>query len=176
MAAWVAATSCEAACARAGASASVTTTHNVSGVRIEGVKQPGQASRHRISAPLAQFGAMTETRHITGTTDHTPIKTPFGFESTAAEVIAGIDLSGKRTIVTGGSSGIGVETARALASAGAEVTLAVRDTDAGQRTAAGITESTHTDSVHVDRLDLADPASVAAFVAAWEGPLHTLVN
>ena len=49
------------------------------------------------------------------------ITTPFSRESTAAEVIDGIDLSGKRTIVTGGASGIGVETARALASAGAEV-------------------------------------------------------
>jgi len=59
------------------------------------------------------------------------IQTCFGFASTAAEVIDGIDLSGKRAIVTGGSSGIGIETARALAGAGAEVTLAVRDTDAG---------------------------------------------
>ena len=42
------------------------------------------------------------------------ITTPFGFQSTAAEVIKDIDLSGKRAIVTGGSSGIGVETARAL--------------------------------------------------------------
>ena len=55
------------------------------------------------------------------------IVTPFGVQSTAAEVIAGIDLTGKRAIVTGGSSGIGAETARALASANAEVTLAVRD-------------------------------------------------
>jgi NAD(P)-dependent dehydrogenase (short-subunit alcohol dehydrogenase family) len=113
---------------------------------------------------------------MTDTTTHTPIKTPFGFESTAAEVIAGIDLSGQRTIVTGGSSGIGVETARALASASADVTLAVRDTDAGRRTAADLTESTGNDAVHVGRLDLADPASVAAFVAAWDGPLDILVN
>ena len=55
------------------------------------------------------------------------IRTPFGFESTAAEVVEGIDLTGKRAIVTGGASGIGVETARALAGAGAAVTLAVRD-------------------------------------------------
>jgi NAD(P)-dependent dehydrogenase (short-subunit alcohol dehydrogenase family) len=115
-----------------------------------------------------------ETHHMTDT--HTPIKTPFGFESTAAEVIAGIDLSGRHTIVTGGSSGIGVETARALASAGADVTLAVRDTDAGQRTAADLIASTGNEAVHVGRLDLADPASVAAFVAAWEAPLHILVN
>ena len=60
--------------------------------------------------------------------------TSFGFDSTAAEVVNGIKLSGKRAVVTGASSGIGIETARALASAGADVTLAVRDTDPGQRT------------------------------------------
>jgi NAD(P)-dependent dehydrogenase (short-subunit alcohol dehydrogenase family) len=133
-------------------------------------------SRYGISAPVAQFGQATETQEMTYTTAHTPITTPFGFESTAAEVIAGTDLSGKRAIVTGGSSGIGVETARALASAGADVTLAVRDPDAGRRTAADITGSTGSAAVHVGRLDLADPASVAAFVTAWEGPLDILVN
>ncbi len=106
----------------------------------------------------------------------TLITTPFGFESTAADVIAGIDLTGKRAIVTGGSSGIGVETARALAGAGADVTLAVRDVAAGERTAADITATTGNASVHVGRLDLADPASIAAFVAGWDGPLHLLVN
>jgi NAD(P)-dependent dehydrogenase (short-subunit alcohol dehydrogenase family) len=104
------------------------------------------------------------------------IETPFGFESTAAEVIDGIDLSGKRAIVTGASSGIGVETARALAGAGAEVTLAVRDTDAGERTATAITTTTGNPTVHVGRLDLADQASVAPFVADWSGPLHLLIN
>jgi NADPH-dependent 2,4-dienoyl-CoA reductase/sulfur reductase-like enzyme len=59
--------------------------------------------------------------------------TPFGFQSTAAQVLEGVDLSGQRAIVTGASSGIGVETARALACAGAEVTLAVRDVEAGPR-------------------------------------------
>ena len=48
------------------------------------------------------------------------ITTPFNAESTAAEVLAGVNLSGRRAIVTGGSSGIGVETARALAAAGAD--------------------------------------------------------
>jgi NAD(P)-dependent dehydrogenase (short-subunit alcohol dehydrogenase family) len=105
----------------------------------------------------------------------TLIQTPFGFDSTAAEVTDGIDLSGKRAIVTGGSSGIGIETARALSGAGAEVTLAVRDTDTGDRTAADITATT-TNAVHVDRLDLADRASVATFVASWSGPLHLLIN
>ncbi|WP_445182416.1 SDR family NAD(P)-dependent oxidoreductase [Pseudonocardia sp. Cha107L01] len=71
------------------------------------------------------------------------IKTPFGFASTAAEVAAGVDLTGRRAVVTGGASGIGVETARALAGAGAEVTLAVRDAAAGERTVKDITATTH---------------------------------
>jgi NAD(P)-dependent dehydrogenase (short-subunit alcohol dehydrogenase family) len=104
------------------------------------------------------------------------IATPFGFDSTAARVIEGIDLSGKRAIVTGGSSGIGVETARALAGAGAEVTLAVRDTDAGASTAAGIKATTGNTDIQVGRLDLADRVSVDAFVASWRGPLHLLIN
>jgi NAD(P)-dependent dehydrogenase (short-subunit alcohol dehydrogenase family) len=106
----------------------------------------------------------------------TRIQTPFGFDSTAAEVIEGIDLSGKRAIVTGGSSGIGVATARALASAGADVTLAVRDIDAGERTAADIVTDPGNAAVHVGRLELADQASVAAFAASWQGPLHLLIN
>jgi len=61
------------------------------------------------------------------------ITTPFGFASTAAEVVAGVDLSGKRCIVTGGASGIGIETARALAASGAAVTLAVRRLEAAER-------------------------------------------
>jgi NAD(P)-dependent dehydrogenase (short-subunit alcohol dehydrogenase family) len=101
----------------------------------------------------------------------TLVQTPFGFESTAAQVAEGIDLTGRRAIVTGGASGIGVETARALAGTGAEVTIAARDTEAGARTAADIDGD-----VRVAPLDLADPASVAAFVDAWDGPLHVLVN
>ncbi|KQY04517.1 oxidoreductase [Mycobacterium sp. Root135] len=101
----------------------------------------------------------------------TPLRTPFGFDSTAAEVIAGVDLTGRRAIVTGGASGIGVETARALATAGAEVTLAVRDVAAGHRVAADIGGT-----VDVAALDLSDLDSVKALVAAWSGPLHILVN
>ncbi|WP_116210413.1 SDR family NAD(P)-dependent oxidoreductase [Streptomyces olivoreticuli] len=104
------------------------------------------------------------------------IRTPFGFASTAGEVAAGIDLTGRRAVVTGASSGIGVETARALAGTGAEVTLAVRDTAAGERAAKDITGSTGNRALRVTRLDLADPASVAQFTAAWRGPLHILVN
>jgi NAD(P)-dependent dehydrogenase (short-subunit alcohol dehydrogenase family) len=103
------------------------------------------------------------------------ITTPFTEESSAAEVVLGIDLAGKRAVVTGASSGIGVETARALAGAGAEVVLAVRDTEAGERTADDICATTSR-PVEVMPLDLADRASVAAFVDGWEGPLDILVN
>ena len=106
----------------------------------------------------------------------TLITTPFGFESTAADVIDGIDLTDKRAIVTGSSSGIGIETARALAAAGAEVTLAVRNTEAGTKTAADITATTGNSAVHVAELDLADPRSVATFVDSWNGPLDLLIN
>jgi NAD(P)-dependent dehydrogenase (short-subunit alcohol dehydrogenase family) len=104
------------------------------------------------------------------------VTTPFGFESTAAEVVAGVDLSGKRAIVTGASSGIGVETARALADAGAAVTVAVRNTEAGERVAAEIRDGTGNSAVAVGALELSDLSSVGAFVAAWSGPLDILVN
>src|SRR5215469_8793542 len=96
------------------------------------------------------------------------VTTPFGATSTADDVIAG-DLSGKSAVVTGGSSGIGQETARALASAGAEVTLAVRNPEAGRAAAAAIVESTGSKRVHVAPLELSDRRSVRAFVAAWRG-------
>jgi NAD(P)-dependent dehydrogenase (short-subunit alcohol dehydrogenase family) len=108
-------------------------------------------------------------------TDST-IETGFGFSSTAAEVAEGIDLTGRRAIVTGGSSGLGIETARTLASAGAEVTLAVRDTDAGRRAAADITASTGSSDLRVAPLDLSDRLSIARFISEWDGPLHILVN
>ncbi|MEW9530053.1 SDR family NAD(P)-dependent oxidoreductase [Microbispora sp. NPDC049125] len=103
-------------------------------------------------------------------------QTPFGFASTADDVLTGVDLSGSRALVTGASSGVGIETARALAAAGAAVVLGVRDVEAGRRTAARISESTGNQDVSVGRLDLADLGSVHAFACAWEGPLHMLVN
>jgi NAD(P)-dependent dehydrogenase (short-subunit alcohol dehydrogenase family) len=106
----------------------------------------------------------------------TPIQTPFDAQSTAAQVIAGVDLSGRSAVVTGAASGIGVETVRALAGAGADVVLAVRDLAAGRRTAAEILARDADARVSVAHLDLADQASVAEFVAPWEGPLHILVN
>lgn len=104
------------------------------------------------------------------------ITTPFGASSTAAEVITGVDLTGKRAVVTGASSGIGRETARALAAAGAEVTLAVRNLDTGRQVAKEIASTTGNAGVQVAPLELADRRSVRAFVTTWQGPLHILVN
>lgn len=100
----------------------------------------------------------------------------FGAESTALDVVAGLDLSDKNVIVTGASSGIGVETARALASAGARVTLAVRDTAAGQRTAEDIRSTTRSGDVRVSELDLADLESVRSFAGSRDEPVHILIN
>ena len=99
----------------------------------------------------------------------TLITTRFDATTTADEVVEGVDLSGTRAVVTGGASGIGVETARSLARAGAAVTLAVRDTAAGDRVAADITATTGNPDVHVAYVDLVDLASVRAFAAAWPG-------
>ena len=104
------------------------------------------------------------------------ITTRFTAQSTAADVVNGRDLHRLRAVVTGASSGIGVETARALASAGAEVTLAVRNVNAGSDVAEAVKPATGTGTVHVRRLDLTDQRSVAAFVDQWDGALHLLVN
>ena len=103
--------------------------------------------------------------------------TPFGFTTTAAEVLADVDLSGKRAVITGATSGIGVETARALAAAGADVVLAVRRVDAGNQTAARIAEATGNPAVTAAQLDVADLSSVRDFVSAFDGrPVHMLIN
>jgi NAD(P)-dependent dehydrogenase (short-subunit alcohol dehydrogenase family) len=104
------------------------------------------------------------------------IITPFGFASTAAEVVAGVDLAGKRCIVTGGAAGIGVETARALAASGAAVTLAVRRPEAAEDVAVALRGATRNAAIDVRFLDLADLRSVRRFVDDWRGPLHILVN
>jgi NAD(P)-dependent dehydrogenase (short-subunit alcohol dehydrogenase family) len=104
------------------------------------------------------------------------ITTPFDAKSTAMEVVEGTDLTGKQAIVTGATSGIGRETARALASVGATVTLAVRDADAGQRVADDIRATTRNKEVFVARLDLADWLTIDDFVTTWHRPLHILID
>src|SRR3954452_8961595 len=103
-------------------------------------------------------------------------RTPFDATTTAADVLAGVDLHGRRAIVTGGASGIGLETARALAGAGAEVTLALRDQAAGRRAARDIVDTTGNPWLRVLPLDLTEPRSIRMFLDIWSGPLHMLVN
>ena len=80
----------------------------------------------------------------------------FGATSTTDDVLAGIDLAGKRVLVTGVSAGLGVETARALAAHGAEIIGTVRDVKKGQRATAGIS------GITLLQMDLASLASVRA--------------
>ncbi|HEY1701754.1 MAG TPA: SDR family NAD(P)-dependent oxidoreductase [Trebonia sp.] len=101
--------------------------------------------------------------------------TSFGWETTADDAIAGIDLHGIRAIVTGGTSGIGAETGRVLAAAGEQVTLTGRNLDAGRAVAARIAARHPGAVIGVAALELSDPASVRAFAQAWEGPLHLLI-
>ncbi|WP_427146953.1 SDR family NAD(P)-dependent oxidoreductase [Rhizobium leguminosarum] len=79
-------------------------------------------------------------------------------------------------VVTGGASGIGIETTAALAAAGATVVIAARRPEAAEDVAEGLRDKTGNPSIHVQQLDLADLKSVERFVGDWEGPLHALVN
>jgi NAD(P)-dependent dehydrogenase (short-subunit alcohol dehydrogenase family) len=99
----------------------------------------------------------------------TLVTTPFPARATAAEVLSGVDLTGRRMIVTGGASGLGTETVRALAGAGARITIATRN----PAIATPIVEEFP--SVDVAALDLADLASVRAFCAGWDGPVDAVV-
>jgi NAD(P)-dependent dehydrogenase (short-subunit alcohol dehydrogenase family) len=92
------------------------------------------------------------------------------------EIIEGIDLTGKKVVVTGGAAGIGIETARALAQAGASITLAVRRPEVAKPVADELRHASGNPNVYVKPLDLCDLRSVSGFVAAWEGPLHILIN
>ncbi|MPY10346.1 SDR family NAD(P)-dependent oxidoreductase [Arthrobacter bussei] len=104
------------------------------------------------------------------------ITTPFGSSSTASDVTRSIDFTGRRVVITGGASGIGIETARAFARIGAEVTLAVRNLEAAAPVAEELRASTGNQNIFLGRVDLADHASVKEFADAWTGPLHVLVN
>ncbi|WEK05267.1 MAG: SDR family NAD(P)-dependent oxidoreductase [Candidatus Devosia phytovorans] len=91
------------------------------------------------------------------TTAQSPIHSGFGMRSTASEVLAGIDLSGKLAVVTGGYSGIGIEATRALAGAGADVIVPARRAQAAGLALGGIA------GVRVAEMDLADLESVRRF-------------
>jgi NAD(P)-dependent dehydrogenase (short-subunit alcohol dehydrogenase family) len=91
------------------------------------------------------------------TTPQHKIGSGFGATSTAAEVLAGVDLTGKLALVTGGYSGIGLETTRVLAAAGAHVVVPARRRATAEEALTGIA------GVEVDELDLADLDSVRAF-------------
>jgi Dehydrogenases with different specificities (related to short-chain alcohol dehydrogenases) len=96
---------------------------------------------------------------------------------TADDILAGHDLSGRRAIVTGASSGVGAAIAAALAGAGVDVTLTVRDVEAGERVAAQIAADRCVGKPQVRRIDLLSMASVRAFVQGWgEQPLDLLIN
>ncbi|GIF63759.1 oxidoreductase [Asanoa ishikariensis] len=101
--------------------------------------------------------------------------TEFDARTTAAQILAGVDLTGRRMIVTGGASGIGAETVRALAGAGAEVTVATREPADAKPIIDEITAQSGAGRVLASRLDLADLDSVAAFADGWTGPLDALV-
>ncbi|KQS76400.1 SDR family NAD(P)-dependent oxidoreductase [Rhizobium sp. Leaf383] len=101
---------------------------------------------------------------------------PFGFGSTASEVLEGVDLTGKTIIVTGGAGGIGLETTKALANAGASVTVAARRPEDARAVLNNHSSYFRNGSVSVRKLDIADLASIREFVGGWEGKLDVLVN
>lgn len=108
-----------------------------------------------------------------------PITSAFGARSTALEVLEGIALQGRNAIVTGGAAGLGLETSRALASAGATLTLAVRNLVQGEASATLLRQQYPHCDIRVMQLDLANLASVRRFVDAWalsRDPLHLLIN
>jgi len=103
----------------------------------------------------------------------------FGAETTASEVAEGIDLRGKLALVTGGSSGLGRETARVFAERGAHVVLTARDVPKGDAVAAAIRSSTGNSEVEVEQLELGSLKSIRAFAERFcsrHGALHILVN
>ena len=116
---------------------------------------------------------MDTSTHTIQDTEQKPLRTGFGPTTTAREVAAEVSLDGKTAVVTGGSSGIGAETARVLAVAGAQVIVSARDTGKADRALAGV------NNVEVWRLDLADPGSIDRFAGRFTDgadALHILVN
>jgi NAD(P)-dependent dehydrogenase (short-subunit alcohol dehydrogenase family) len=103
----------------------------------------------------------------------------FDARSTAREVVNGHNLNGREAIVTGGASGIGVETVRALALAGARVIIATRDAAKGEAVAATLRKETGSAKIEFRSLDLASLQSVKSFVGSFlalRRELHLLIN
>lgn len=101
------------------------------------------------------------------------LSSAFGYRTTAAEVLAGHDLAGRTAIVTGGYSGIGLETVRALVGVGVAVIVPARRPEAAMASLAGLPR------VSVRDMDLADLDSVAAFTAsvrAADAPIDLVIN
>jgi NAD(P)-dependent dehydrogenase (short-subunit alcohol dehydrogenase family) len=106
-------------------------------------------------------------------TDQKPLNSGFSAETTAEEIASGIDLGGKVCVITGGHSGIGLETTRVLTKAGAFVCVGARDMTKARNNLANM------DNVEVVHLDLADPASVDRFadrVLSSHDVIHLLIN
>ncbi|MBN9482117.1 MAG: oxidoreductase [Bacteroidetes bacterium 43-93] len=102
-----------------------------------------------------------------------PAGSGFNAKSTAKDVIKGVDLTGKIAIVTGGNTGIGLETTRTLAAAGATVIVPARDMDKAGKNLQGIS------NVEIEHMDLISPASIDAFAnkfLASGTPLDLLIN
>ncbi|MFH7011515.1 SDR family NAD(P)-dependent oxidoreductase [Flavobacterium sp. FlaQc-52] len=102
-----------------------------------------------------------------------PVNSGFNATSTASEVIKGIDLTGKIAIVTGGHTGIGLETTKILSAAGATVIVPARDLNKAIKNLQNIA------NVEIESMDLMDPESVDAFsqqFIASKRPLHLLIN
>ena len=102
-----------------------------------------------------------------------PLGSGFNAASTASDVIKGINLTGKIAIVTGGNAGIGLETTKVLAAAGATVIVPARDTEKAKKNLQGIA------NVEVETMDLIDPVSIDGFAykfLATGRPLHLLIN
>jgi len=102
-----------------------------------------------------------------------PVGSGFNAASTARDVIKGIDLTGKIAIVTGGNTGIGLETTKTLAAAGATVIVPARDIEKAKRNLQSL------ERVELETMDLMDPASIDAFAEkflASARPLHLLIN
>ena len=102
-----------------------------------------------------------------------PIGSGFNAASTAQDVIKGIDLTGKTAIITGGHTGIGLETTKTLVAAGATVIVLVRDVEKAKKNLQGIT------NIELETIDLMEPESIEAFAQkflATGRPIHLLIN